>query len=238
MNRDETPTSDGPGAAEPGRSGEAPGRREVRWSFRRPDKNRDRHEPVGAAAVSEPGPPADGRERHAPHAEEAPGPADVTQPGTVRAGTDRDATDHGHRSRRSDEAPVGGTGRPGSPSTAREARAQDPGAKDPLAPGAEPAPTGVARRQGDPGLSATTRWREVQSEFVDDPPSAVRDADALVAGELEALTARLTDQQRAIRGRWQGDHPADTEMLRTTLREYRALLDLVVAVGIPDRPTS
>ncbi|PSL00202.1 hypothetical protein CLV63_102329 [Murinocardiopsis flavida] len=244
MNRDETPGAGGSEAAEPARTGDSPTRREVRWSFRRPDKHRDRPEPEAAATAAESGRPAEWRE---PGADTDPESTRVTQPGRVRTGADRDAAEHGSRSHRSDDAATAGAGRPGSLSAAHEARAQEPGAKDPLAPGAadppapraESAPAGaVTGSAGSTGLSAKTRWRDVQSAFVDDPPRAVRDADALIAGELEALTARLVERRRALRGVWEGEHPADTELLRTTLREYRDLLELVTSVETRDRPAS
>jgi hypothetical protein len=74
------------------------------------------------------------------------------------------------------------------------------------------------------------QWRELQSGFVDEPKSAVREADSLVSQMMETFTAHLTERKRALSGQWEGDGDKDTEQLRLALRRYRALFDQMLAV--------
>lgn len=72
------------------------------------------------------------------------------------------------------------------------------------------------------------QWRELQSGFVDEPKSAVREADSLVSQMMDTFTAQLTERRRALTGAWDGD--VDTEELRVALRRYRVLFDQMLAV--------
>ena len=71
-------------------------------------------------------------------------------------------------------------------------------------------------------------WVVIQQGFVDDPRSAVKDADSLVGGVLEKLSATLEEQRRHLWGQWSDGEP-DTEELRLTLRRYRDFLDRLLA---------
>lgn len=71
-------------------------------------------------------------------------------------------------------------------------------------------------------------WREVQMRFVDDPPGATRQAVALVDDVVQALTAALQEQTRAIREQQNSAHDKDTQSQLTALRECRALFNRVV----------
>jgi hypothetical protein len=64
-----------------------------------------------------------------------------------------------------------------------------------------------------------TQWREVQASFVDEPRSAVREAEKLVGEMLDELKSHLGEDR--------GD---DTEELRIALRRYRSLVDQILAV--------
>ncbi|MGW1625757.1 hypothetical protein [Streptomyces sp. NPDC002172] len=74
------------------------------------------------------------------------------------------------------------------------------------------------------------RLQHAVTGFVDEPRTAVEEADRAV----EEITARFTDavdrRRRTLRGSWQSadaNHPgsADTEQLRLALRDYRELAD-------------
>jgi hypothetical protein len=86
-------------------------------------------------------------------------------------------------------------------------------------------------------------WQRAQSDFVDDPRAAVADAAALVARTAQAMTDALEQRQRQLRREWErakqrgrdngqgngsasGD-PGDTELLRLTMRRYRALFNQI-----------
>jgi hypothetical protein len=73
-----------------------------------------------------------------------------------------------------------------------------------------------------------SQWVVIQQGFVDDPRSAVKDADSLVGDVLEKLRATFEEQRRHLEGQW-SDGETDTEELRLTLRRYRDFLDRLLA---------
>lgn len=107
------------------------------------------------------------------------------------------------------------------------------------APYADPAPAHAA--PGDivlfdqDTIQVQTRWRDLQASFVDDPGEAVRRADGLVGEVVESLTSSLTSRTEALRGRWKDAGEAETEQLRLALRDYRNVLERLLALsGSPD----
>ncbi|TDP97506.1 hypothetical protein [Labedaea rhizosphaerae] len=72
-----------------------------------------------------------------------------------------------------------------------------------------------------------SRWREVQTAFVDDPRSAVQGADQLVAQVIQSLTASFAAHKEELEGQWQNSDAAGpaTEDLRLALRRYRTLFN-------------
>jgi hypothetical protein len=87
----------------------------------------------------------------------------------------------------------------------------------PTAPAAAaPATSTAAATGGDQD------WREIMATFVDDPRAATERAASMVEGSLDELVQSLRGQQDSLRSSWQGDD-ADTEKLRTTLKDLRSL---------------
>ncbi|WP_406435491.1 hypothetical protein OHB00_16070 [Streptomyces sp. NBC_00631] len=79
------------------------------------------------------------------------------------------------------------------------------------------------------------RLQQAVTGFVDEPRTAVEEADRAV----EEISARFTDaverRRRTLRGSWQSadaSHPgsADTEQLRLALRDYRELADRLLHI--------
>ena len=64
------------------------------------------------------------------------------------------------------------------------------------------------------------RWRELQSDFVDDPARAVRSADDLV----DEIIRELAQRKQGLEEQWR-DRPDDTEELRVAMREYRSFFN-------------
>ena len=66
------------------------------------------------------------------------------------------------------------------------------------------------------------RWDEIQAGFVADPRGALAHADDLVGDAVEAMSERVHEERRALRGRW---HPEETptESLRVSMQGYREL---------------
>jgi hypothetical protein len=87
-------------------------------------------------------------------------------------------------------------------------------------PDAEPEPV-PGSRAASATASESTRWREIQVMFVDDPRSAVETAAGLVDDSSQALAAFVREQQDSLRAAWRGED-AGTEELRVALRRYRA----------------
>jgi hypothetical protein len=82
-------------------------------------------------------------------------------------------------------------------------------------------------------------WLRVQSAFVDDPRASVSEAADLVEHAAQALAGVLQQRQRALREQWDGggtnggtngDPAADTERLRRTLQQYRAVFNQICGV--------
>ena len=74
-----------------------------------------------------------------------------------------------------------------------------------------------------------TRWEAIQQGFVDDPRSAVRDADTLVSDVLQQLSNGFDEQHRQLEGQWSNGEP-DTEGLRSALQRYRAFFDRLLTI--------
>jgi hypothetical protein len=100
----------------------------------------------------------------------------------------------------------------------------------PMAPAADPKPVIAAPPPSSYGslLSDTadlrSQWQQIQFMFVDDPRASVTEAADVIEQVAAKLQEAIRERQRALRGRWDGGTSADTEVLRETLRMYRAFL--------------
>jgi hypothetical protein len=70
-----------------------------------------------------------------------------------------------------------------------------------------------------------SRWNSIQAQFVDQPCTAIEQADALVADALERIYTMIAEQQSILRKRWYDHEDVSTEELRVTLQDYRAYLN-------------
>ncbi|MET7326748.1 hypothetical protein [Nonomuraea sp. NPDC005650] len=95
---------------------------------------------------------------------------------------------------------------------------------------AHAAPEDVVLFDQDPDR-VQARWRDLQTSFVDDPGESVRRADGLVGEVVDALTSSLTSRTDALRDRWKDAEAADTEQLRLALRDYRSVLERLLALS-------
>ena len=77
--------------------------------------------------------------------------------------------------------------------------------------------------------SITTRWKDIQAEFVDEPEQAVQEADALVAELMQRLAAMFATERAELEKRWAGGHQVSTEDLRQGLRRYRSFFERLLA---------
>jgi hypothetical protein len=114
-----------------------------------------------------------------------------------------------------------GDGRAGQPaSTARAAAGNDLGRED------QP----PAQLLADDELkSILVRWKDIQAEFVDEPRTAVQDADALVADLMQRLAQLFATEREQLESRWASGNDVSTEDLRRGLRRYRSFFERLLA---------
>jgi hypothetical protein len=75
----------------------------------------------------------------------------------------------------------------------------------------------------------TSRWRDIQTSFVDQPRDAVAEADALVADLMQRLAASFSQERERLEAQWdQGDN-VSTEDLRVALTRYRSFFDRLLS---------
>jgi hypothetical protein len=72
-----------------------------------------------------------------------------------------------------------------------------------------------------------SQWDEVQIGFVDDPASAVRRADELVAQVMKNLAQTFADERAHMEGEV---HDGDTEHMRVALRRYRSFFQRLLSL--------
>jgi hypothetical protein len=84
-------------------------------------------------------------------------------------------------------------------------------------------PTGEAE-------SFRSRWVEVQTGFVDEPRSAVEQADSLVAEMMKRLAQVFADERGKLEEQWSRGDDISTEDLRQALRRYRSFFDRLLSV--------
>jgi len=73
-----------------------------------------------------------------------------------------------------------------------------------------------------------TRWNEIQGKFVDDPRSAVEQADALVSEVIELITQMFANEHRSLEDQWNQGNDVSTEDLRIALQRYRSFFNSLV----------
>ena len=83
----------------------------------------------------------------------------------------------------------------------------------------------------DRAAAAEKRLREAVTCFVDDPRGSVESADALLEEVATVFADALAERRRALRDSWHGGSAVtDTEDLRSSLRDYRDLVDRLLHV--------
>ena len=74
------------------------------------------------------------------------------------------------------------------------------------------------------------RWVEVQTGFVDEPRTAVEQADSLVAEMMQRLAQVFADERSKLEEQWSRGDDISTEDLRQALRRYRSFMDRLLSV--------
>jgi hypothetical protein len=73
-----------------------------------------------------------------------------------------------------------------------------------------------------------TRWNNIQGKFVDEPGSAVIQADALITEVIEKITQPFVDEHTALKSQWRDGNDVSTEDLRQILQHYRSFFNRLV----------
>jgi len=73
-----------------------------------------------------------------------------------------------------------------------------------------------------------TRWNEIQGKFVDEPRSAVQQADGLVAEVIAQITQMFANEHSSLEGQWNQGNEVSTEELRKALQRYRSFFNRLV----------
>jgi hypothetical protein len=110
----------------------------------------------------------------------------------------------------------------------------------PITPAADPNPVIAAPPPNSYGslfpdtADLRSQWQQIQFMFVDDPRASVTEAADVIDQVAAKLMEAIQERQRSLRSRWDGGTQADTEVLRETLRMYRAFLyQLIGSSGTP-----
>jgi len=73
-----------------------------------------------------------------------------------------------------------------------------------------------------------TRWNEIQGMFVDEPRSAVQQADELVSEVVEKITQMFANEHGSLESQWKQGEDVSTEDLRKALQLYRSFFNRLV----------
>jgi hypothetical protein len=69
------------------------------------------------------------------------------------------------------------------------------------------------------------RWTDIQGKFVDDPKTAVQEADSLVAEVIQIVARSFSDERSNLENQWQSGGEVSTEELRVSLQRYRSFFN-------------
>ncbi len=74
------------------------------------------------------------------------------------------------------------------------------------------------------------RWSSVQTAFVDEPRSAVEQADGLVAAAMKRLAEVFAEERSRLEQQWDRGDNVSTEELRIALQRYRSFFQRLLSV--------
>jgi hypothetical protein len=73
-----------------------------------------------------------------------------------------------------------------------------------------------------------SRWNEIQGMFVDEPRTAVQQADELVSDVIEMVTRMFSNEHNTLEAQWKEGIDVSTEDLRQALQHYRTFFNRLV----------
>lgn len=75
-----------------------------------------------------------------------------------------------------------------------------------------------------------SRWDRIQTGFVDEPRTAVQQADELVAQAIKRLADNFASARSGLEEQWDRGDNVSTEDLRVALKKYRTFFQRLLAV--------
>ena len=75
-----------------------------------------------------------------------------------------------------------------------------------------------------------TRWKDIQTGFVDEPRAAVKEADELVGQAMKRLAEVFSEERSRLEQQWDRGDNVSTEDLRVALQRYRSFFDRLLSV--------
>jgi hypothetical protein len=74
------------------------------------------------------------------------------------------------------------------------------------------------------------RWDHIQTGFVDEPRTAVQQADELVAHAMKQIAETFAGERTRLEQQWDRGDDVNTEDLRQALRKYRAFFQRLLSI--------
>jgi hypothetical protein len=75
-----------------------------------------------------------------------------------------------------------------------------------------------------------SKWDRIQTGFVDEPRTAVQQADELVAQAIKRLAESFATERNRLESQWDRGDQVNTEDLRVTLQTYRSFFQRLLAI--------
>jgi hypothetical protein len=75
-----------------------------------------------------------------------------------------------------------------------------------------------------------SRWDRIQTGFVDEPRTAVQQADELVTETITRLSENFASARGRLEEQWSSGDQASTEDLRVAFKKYRTFFEKLLAV--------
>jgi hypothetical protein len=107
---------------------------------------------------------------------------------------------------------------------------QNPSPPHPAEPHLEHATDRAPLFNDDEGGGFRSRWEAVQTGFVDEPRTAVEQADALVAEVMKRLAEVFANERTTLEHQWGRGDNVSTEELRIALKKYRSFFERLLTV--------
>jgi len=75
-----------------------------------------------------------------------------------------------------------------------------------------------------------SRWRDIQTRFVDDPRRSVEEADELVAQVVRTIAETFAAERDSLEDQWNRGDEVSTEDLRIAFQRYRSFFNRLLSL--------